>query len=296
MYNLKKLAFDGEHKLDLDSQPCRIKTGKTKEEEQALMDAHLTEISKYQDKLFADKTEGLVILLQGMDAAGKDGLISHVMRGVNPQGVNVYSFKQPAAEELAHDYLWRIARCLPERGKIAIFNRSYYEDVLIVKVHDLYRHQGLPERCLDEIFEKRYEQIRCFEKYLWENGIRVVKLFLHLSKEEQRERLLDRIDDKTKNWKFSLSDVKEREFWDGYQTAYQDAINATASRHAPWYVVPADKKPAARLIASEIILNALKDINPDYPKLTDDMKHVITQCAEQLRQEQKNEKNTDKQP
>ena len=285
MYNVKKLTFDGERKLDLNSQPCRIKAGKSKDTEQALIESHLEDIGKYQDKLYADKTEGLIILLQGMDAAGKDGLVSHVMGGVNPQGVDVYSFKQPSAEELAHDYLWRIVRCLPERGKIAIFNRSYYEDVLVVRVHELYKNQGLPARCLDEIFEKRYEQIRHFEKYLWENGVRVVKIFLHLSKDEQRERLLERIDDKAKNWKFSLSDVKEREFWDDYQRAYEDALNATASPHAPWYVVPADKKSTARLIASEIILNALEAIGPDYPKLSDDMKREITECGEQLRKQ-----------
>jgi len=285
MYNLKKLTFTGEHKLDLLTQPCKIKTGKTKEADQASINANLEEMAKLQDKLYADKTEGLIILLQGMDAAGKDGLISHVMSGVNPQGVDVYSFKEPSAEELAHDYLWRIARRLPERGKIAIFNRSYYEDVLVVKVHELYKHQGLPARCLDEIFEKRYEQIRNFEKYLWENGFRIIKLFLHLSKEEQRDRLLERIDDKAKNWKFSLSDVKEREYWDDYQTAYQDAVNATSAPHAPWYVIPADKKPTARLIASEIILRTLEEINPDYPKLSDELKQEIAACEEQLRKQ-----------
>jgi PPK2 family polyphosphate:nucleotide phosphotransferase len=217
-----------------------------------------------------------------MDAAGKDGLVSHVMGGVNPQGVDVYSFKQPTPRELLHDYMWRVVPYLPERGKIAIFNRSYYEDVLVVRVHELHRQLNLPERCTDDIFCKRYEQIRHFEKYLWENGIRVVKIFLHLSKEEQKKRLLSRIEDKSKNWKFSLADAKERVFWDDYQTAYEDALNATATFHAPWYVIPADKKPAARLIAGEIILCALKNINPAYPELSARQKEELQECGRQL--------------
>ncbi|MCL2775747.1 MAG: polyphosphate kinase 2 family protein [Oscillospiraceae bacterium] len=286
MYNIKDMTFDEDNKINLSDLPCQPDNiTESKEEIQNRMEDNLKEINKYQDKLYAGKTEGVIILLQGMDAAGKDGLVSHVMGGINPQGVDVYSFKSPSAEELAHDYLWRIMPCIPERGKIAIFNRSYYEDVLVVKVHKLYLNQNLPARCLDDIFEARYKQINHFEKYLWENGIRIVKIFLHLSKDEQKKRLLSRINDESKNWKLSMADVKERGFWDDYQSAYQDAINATASHCAPWHIIPADKKPVARLIASEIILRTLKDIDPKYPKLSDDMRKEIKECENTLKSE-----------
>ena len=206
-----------------------------------------------------------------MDAAGKDGAIRHVMSGVNPQGCQVFSFKHPSAEELEHDFLWRTTRRLPERGRIGIFNRSYYEEVLIVRVHpEILRSQGLPDELLDEktIWQERYRSIVDLEKHLHRNGTRIIKFFLHLSKEEQRKRFLERIDEPDKNWKFSLADIEERKFWKHYMKAYEACLSATSTKHAPWYVVPADDKENARLIISQIILDTLKELKMSYPKPT----------------------------
>ncbi len=203
-----------------------------------------------------------------MDAAGKDGAIRHVMSGVNPQGCEVFSFKQPSAEELKHDFLWRTTRCLPERGRIGIFNRSYYAEVLIVRVHpEILRGQGLPDELLDDekIWQERYRSIVDLEEHLHRNGTRIVKIFLHVSKAEQRKRFLERLDEPDKNWKFSASDIHERKYWKRYMTAYEACLSATSTRHAPWHIVPADDKDNARLIVSQIVLDAFKGLRMAYP-------------------------------
>ena len=217
----------------------------------------------------ASNSYALLVIFQAMDAAGKDGMIKHVMSGVNPQGCQIYSFQHPSAEELKHDFLWRCARVLPERGRIGIFNRSYYEEVLIVRVHpEILRGEGVPDaRREEETWEERYQSITDFERHLHRNGTRVLKFFLHISKEEQRRRLLARIDDPEKNWKFSRADIEERRHWEDYMKAYEGCLRATSRRYAPWYVVPADDKPNARLIVSQIIVDTLRGLRLEYPRL-----------------------------
>jgi PPK2 family polyphosphate:nucleotide phosphotransferase len=234
-----------------------------------LMADHVEKLSKRQSVLYAHNRYALLLIFQAMDAAGKDGAIKHVMSGVNPQGCQVFSFKQPSAQELEHDFLWRTTRCLPERGHIGIFNRSYYEEVLIVRVHPEILHgQGLPDELLnsDRFWEHRYRSIVDMERHLHANGTRIIKFFLHLSKEEQRRRFLARIDDPEKNWKFSRADINERERWHKYRQAYETCITATASRTAPWYIVPADDKDNARLIISQVILDTLDQLKMTYPE------------------------------
>jgi PPK2 family polyphosphate:nucleotide phosphotransferase len=231
----------------------------------------MEKLSSLQQLHYASHRYALLLIFQGMDGAGKDGAIRHVMSGVNPEGCEVFSFKQPSAEELEHDFLWRTTCRLPERGRIGIFNRSYYEEVLVVRVHpEILRSQGLPEELRDEkdIWEQRYGSIADLEKHLHRNGTQIVKIFLHLSYEEQRKRFLARIDEPDKNWKFSTSDIHERKYWDHYMKAYEECIQATTSHHAPWYVVPADDKENARLIVSQIVLDALGKLNMAYPKTT----------------------------
>ena len=248
-----------------------------------LIKENIREISSLQSKLYADEKVALLIIFQAMDAGGKDSAIKQVMSGINPQGVKVYNFKQPSSEELSHDYLWRAVKVLPERGKIAIFNRSYYEDVLVVKVHKLYEKLNIAERCKSaDTIEKRYKQIRDFEDYLWENGIVTMKFFLHLSKETQRKRFLERIDNKDKNWKFSEADVREREYWDDYQEAYQSAIESTATEHNPWYIIPADKKWFSRAIISNILLKVMREINPQYPIVSKEQEMMLEESKHQL--------------
>jgi PPK2 family polyphosphate:nucleotide phosphotransferase len=227
------------------------------------------ELTELQDKLYAQDRWSLLLIFQAMDAAGKDGTIKHVMSGVNPQGCQVYSFKQPSPEELDHDFLWRCLRCLPERGRIGIFNRSYYEEVLVVRVHPeiLERQKLPPELVTRRIWEERYQSIRDFERHLARNGTVVLKFFLHVSKAEQKRRFLARLDEPEKNWKFSPSDVAERRHWKEYQHAYQEAIRATAAEHAPWYVVPADHKWFTRLVVAGAVVDALADLGLAYPKL-----------------------------
>lgn len=233
-----------------------------------LLPENLDAMAKRQDALYAENTRGIVVVLQAMDAAGKDGLIKHVFTALNPQGVQVTPFKEPSSLELDHDYLWRIAAALPRRGNIAIFNRSHYEDVLVTRVHRLLRTQPIPKNLLDDgVWKRRFREINHFETYLHDNGFRVVKFFLHVSKEEQKERLLSRIDEKDKNWKFSSSDVRERQYWDDYQHAYEDLIANTSTAKAPWYVVPADRKWYTRYIVSEIFKDLLEEMNPIYPTL-----------------------------
>jgi len=226
-------------------------------------------LSELQDKLYAQDKWAVLLIFQAMDAAGKDGAIKHVMSGVNPQGCQVFSFKSPSSEELDHDYLWRCMKCLPNRGNIGIFNRSYYEEVLIVRVHPGFlAKQRIPPPLLGkDIWAERFEDIRNFEQYLGRNGVVVRKFFLHLSKKEQRRRFLERIDDPMKNWKFSSSDTAERDFWDKYMEAYEEMIRETATKHAPWYVVPADNKWFTRVIVAAAVIEALADLDLGYPKV-----------------------------
>jgi PPK2 family polyphosphate:nucleotide phosphotransferase len=262
-------------KFRSDVKLSDIKTGSTgkfesKKDAEKLLEENIERMAELQDMLYAQNKYALLVIIQAMDTAGKDGTIKHVMSGLNPQGTQVYSFKQPSQEELDHDYLWRAVKNLPERGRIGIFNRSHYEDVLVVRVHNLQVKSQVPEEFLTEdIWKNRFRQIRDFERHLHENGIVTVKLFLHISKEEQTERLIARIDDKAKNWKFSAGDLEERKYWDDYQHCYEDAINETSTDESPWYVIPADKKWFARLAASEIIIQTLEGMKLAYPKITD---------------------------
>ncbi len=237
-------------------------------------------LAEYQARLAAQDTYGVLLVLQGIDAAGKDGTIRHVMSGVNPQGVNVHSFKVPSPEELAHDYLWRCAKDLPARGEIGIFNRSHYEEVLVARVHpENLSRERLPPRALGPgLWTRRYREINDWERYLSDNGFVIVKLFLNLSKEEQRVRFLQRIDVPEKNWKFSASDVRERARWDDYQTAFSDMLSSTSTSWAPWYVIPADHKWYARICASAVLADALTRINPQYPALSKQVKRELLEA------------------
>jgi PPK2 family polyphosphate:nucleotide phosphotransferase len=251
----------------------KIKTDDTlgissKKDSLKLLKKNIERMRELQAKLYVQDKYSLLIIFQAMDAAGKDGTIKHVMSGLNPQGTQVFSFKQPSKEELDHDYLWRINKALPERGRIGIFNRSHYEEVLVVRVHDLVKYQKIPDKFNNnKIWKQRYQQINDFEKYLYENGIIILKFFLHVSKKEQKERFLKRIENPAKNWKFSMGDIEERKYWNDYQKAYQEAISSTSKKHAPWYVIPADKKWFMRLAISEIIVKEMKKLKPDFPKL-----------------------------
>jgi PPK2 family polyphosphate:nucleotide phosphotransferase len=259
-------------RVDLSRWPTTVKpVFKSNEQCDKLLREHVEELSSLQRLYYASNRYALLLIFQGMDAAGKDGVIRHVLSGINPQGCEVSSFKQPSAEELEHDFLWRTTRRLPERGQIGVFNRSYYEEVLVVRVHpEILRSQGLSEELRDEktIWEERYRSIVDSEKHLYRNGTRIVKFFLHLSQEEQRKRFLARIDDPEKNWKFSLADIHERKYWKQYVKAYEACLSATSTRHAPWYVVPADDKDNERLIVSRIVLDALKELKMAYPRTT----------------------------
>jgi PPK2 family polyphosphate:nucleotide phosphotransferase len=270
--NAKDFRVRPGEKVKLTEWPTMVKpVCKSTKEYQKLLEEHVAELSSLQRLLYASNRYALLLTFQGMDAAGKDGAIRHVMSGVNPQGCQVSSFKQPSADELEHDFLWRTTRRLPERGQIGIFNRSYYEEVLVVRVHpEILRSQGLSEELRDEktIWEGRYRSIVDLESHLYRNGTRTVKIFLHLSREEQRKRFLERIDEPDKNWKFSLSDIHERKYWKDYMKAYAACLNATSTQHAPWYVVPADYKENARLIVSQIVLDALNELKMAYPKTT----------------------------
>ncbi len=259
-FRLKDYRPDDTHHLNSKDKP----------EAKRLLEQSVQMLSDLQQVLYAQGEWGLLLVFQAMDAAGKDGTIKHVMSGVNPQGVDVHSFKSPSTEELAHDFLWRTNRCMPPRGKIGIFNRSYYEEVLVVRVHPEYlQKQRLPDSVRGDHFWKgRYEDIASFERYLARNGIAVCKFFLHLSKEEQKRRFMDRLNNKEKNWKFSAADLKERKYWDEYQDAYEKMICQTATEHAPWVVVPADNKWFSRLLVVATIVATLDRMNLKYPKVT----------------------------
>jgi PPK2 family polyphosphate:nucleotide phosphotransferase len=258
-------------KVDLDAWPTVTKPlYKSKKDYKKRLAEQVEELSSLQALHYASNRYAVLVILQAMDAAGKDGAIRHVMSGVNPQGCQVFSFKQPSATELEHDFLWRTTRSLPERGRIGIFNRSYYEEVLVVRVHPKILHaEGLPNALVDaNIWHGRYRSIVDFEHHLHRNGTQVVKVFLHLSKREQRKRFLARIDDPNKNWKFSLADVQERKLWDRYRSAYEECLGATSTKGAPWYVVPADDKENARLIVADILLDVFEGLKMSYPKPT----------------------------
>jgi PPK2 family polyphosphate:nucleotide phosphotransferase len=257
-------------KVNLEKWPTLVRpVYKSKKKYKKLLQEHVEALSALQRLHYASNRYAVLLIFQAMDAAGKDGAIRHVMSGINPQGCQVFSFKHPSATELDHDFLWRTTQSLPERGRIGIFNRSYYEEVLIVRVHpEILRSEGLPAQSVDEndVWQGRYRSIVDLENHLHRNGTRIIKFFLHLSKDEQRRRFLERIDDPDKNWKFSLADVEERKYWKEYMKAYQECLGATSTESAPWYVVPADDKENARLIISKIVLDVFKGLNMSYPK------------------------------
>lgn len=259
-------------KFKLSEYPTTVKPFfKSKKHYHKQLNEGVEELSELQRMHYASNRHAILLIFQAMDAAGKDGAIRHVMSGINPQGCQVFSFKQPSAEELEHDFLWRTTRRLPERGRIGIFNRSYYEEVLIVRVHpEILRGQGLPAELIAEqaIWENRYQSIVDFEAHLNRNSTKIIKFFLHLSKDEQRKRFIARIDEPDKNWKFSLADIRERKHWDDYMNAYEACLKATSTAHAPWYVIPADDKKNARLIISQIILDSMKELKMSYPTVS----------------------------
>jgi PPK2 family polyphosphate:nucleotide phosphotransferase len=263
-----------------------LKSG-DKPEAKRLTEEGIALLSEMQDKLYAQSNWGLLLIFQAMDAAGKDSTIKHVMSGVNPQGVEVHAFKEPSSEELAHDFLWRTNCCLPARGKIGIFNRSYYEEVLVVRVHpELLEKERIPmELRGDHFWKSRYEDINAFENYLTRNGIAIRKFFLNLSKKEQKRRFLERLDNPEKNWKFSATDVKERKYWDDYQSAYEKMIRNTASECAPWVVVPADNKWFSRLLVVATVVDALSEMNLEYPKVSEEKLAELKTARRELERE-----------
>jgi PPK2 family polyphosphate:nucleotide phosphotransferase len=284
--NTKRFRVPPGKNVKLAQWPTLVKPFcKTKEEYENLLGKNREQLGALQELHYACDRYALLLIFQGMDSAGKDGAIAHVMSGVNPQGCEVSSFKQPSAEELQHDFLWRATCRLPECGKIGIFNRSYYEEVLVVRVHpELLLNEGLADEMKDQktLWEERYRSIVDLEKHLYRNRTRIVKIFLHLSKEEQRTRFLARIDDAGKNWKFSLADIKERQYWSDYQKAYEACLQATSTRQAPWYVVPADDKKNARLIIARIVLDALEDLKLTHPKTTAKHRAELLSIRKQL--------------
>ncbi|MBS1793082.1 MAG: polyphosphate kinase 2 family protein [Acidobacteria bacterium] len=276
-------------KFELDKHPTDF-TGDYRDKTEAVEDLekNVARLAALQDVLYAQNEHALLIIFQAMDAAGKDGAIKHVMSGLNPQGCQVFSFKQPSAEELDHDYLWRCAKNTPERGRIGIFNRSYYEEVLVVRVHpEILRNQPLPEHIKNDknIWQKRFGQIRHFEDYLAENGVHVLKFFLNVSKDEQKERFLARIEEKEKNWKFSAGDAKERAFWKDYMKAYEEAIEATSTEKSPWFIIPADKKWFTRAAVAEIIVKKLESLDLKYPTVTAEHRQELLKAKEMLENE-----------
>jgi PPK2 family polyphosphate:nucleotide phosphotransferase len=269
-----------------DFDPAYTANFKSRKEATAKLERDIGRLRKYQDTLYAQDTHALLVIFQAMDAAGKDGTIEHVMSGINPQGTQVYSFKSPSAEELDHDYLWRCHKAIPERGRIGIFNRSYYEEVLIVRVHpEILHSQRLSPDSLKGIWKKRFQQINCFERYLVENGIQVLKFFLNVSREEQKRRFLARIEQPEKNWKFSLSDAKERTYWDDYMKAYEEAFKHTSTRWAPWHVIPADNKWFTHVAVADLIIAKLKSLKLSYPRVSEQHKQELLRAKEALEKE-----------
>jgi len=267
-----------------DWDPADTTGVKNKKDAQDVLDAREGVLNHLQEKLYAQDRWALLIVLQALDAAGKDGVIKHVMSGVNPQGCDVHAFKSPSNEELNHDYLWRSHKCIPERGKIGIFNRSYYEEVLVVRVHPTFlRAERLPDRLVTKhIWEQRYKDVNAFEEYLARNGVVIRKFFLHVSKDEQKKRFLERLEDPKKNWKFSMADVTERGFWNDYQEAYEEMIQNTAKKHSPWYVVPADNKWFSQLIVASAIIQALNELDLAFPDVEKEKKKELGAVRESL--------------
>ena len=267
-----------------DHETAYTGTFKDKSEAQEKLQRDIERMATLQELLYAQNIYSLLLIFQAMDAAGKDSVIKHVMSGVNPQGCQVFSFKTPSEEELDHDFLWRTTKALPERGRIGIFNRSYYEEVLIVRVHpELLQRQRLPpEERNEHIWRKRFEDINNFERYLSRNGTVILKFFLHISKKEQKKRFLERIEDPSKNWKFSMADVKERASWDDYMRAYEEMLGNTSTAWAPWYVIPADRKWFTRVAVAEIIVSTLESLNLQYPPLTDERRQELLRAKEML--------------
>jgi PPK2 family polyphosphate:nucleotide phosphotransferase len=273
--DLDRLTVSNGIRFDLSACDPGMTSGITsKDRAQAIIDRDISQLAELQGKLYAQDTYGVLLIFQAMDAAGKDGVIEHVMSGVNPQGCQVFSFKAPSAEELDHDFLWRTTRCLPERGRIGIFNRSYYEETLVVRVHPQFlQAQRIPPSLVTRhVWKERYEDINAFERHLTRNGFLIKKFFLNVSKEVQRQRFLSRLEEPEKNWKFSLADAKERGYWDQYMNAYQDMLRHTSTKWAPWIVVPSDHKWFARLVVASAIVDALTSIDPRYPRVDDEKK------------------------
>ncbi|HED30558.1 MAG TPA: polyphosphate kinase 2 family protein [Prosthecochloris aestuarii] len=270
----------------LGEVPTRVgKVYNSKDEYKSMLKRHVSELAELQRIHYADNRYAVLLIFQAMDAAGKDSVIRHVMSGVNPQGCQVFSFKHPSANELEHDFLWRTNCALPERGRIGIFNRSYYEEVLIVRVHpEILQGQQIPEDLLNgnDVWKSRFQSINNMEHHLYHNGTRIVKFFLHLSKEEQRKRFLSRIDEPEKNWKFSVADIEERRFWDDYMHAYEECLSHTSTERAPWYIVPADDKKNARLIVSSIILETFCSLNMSYPETSPDRREELLKIRDML--------------
>ena len=273
-----------------DRDPADTAGFKSRKEAGERLREGIQRLRALQERLYAYDRWALLLVFQAMDAAGKDSTIEHVMSGVNPQGCQVYSFKQPSAEELDHDYLWRTNKCLPERGRIGVFNRSYYEEVLVVRVHQgILAAEKLPTEVVDkDIWKHRYKDIAAYERYLARNGTAIVKFFLHVSKGEQRRRFLARLDEPEKNWKFSLSDVKEREHWDKYMEAYEDMLAETSTEHAPWYVIPADHKWFMRMAVADIVVGTLETLKPEFPTITEEKRRELEAARKVLEQEEAN--------
>jgi len=273
---------------DIDPADTGGLSKESKEESDLLLLHSTQQLAELQDKLYAQNRWALLLIFQAMDAAGKDGTIKHVMSGVNPEGCQVFSFKSPSVEELDHDYLWRTTKCMPARGRIGIFNRSYYEEVLVVRVHpEMLEAERLPEGCIkkgnkDDIWKQRFEDISAFERYATRNGTAIRKFFLHLSKEEQKRRFLARLDEPEKNWKFSDSDVRERSFWNDYQRNYEEMIRHTSCKDAPWIVVPADNKWFARLVVSSVIVQALEEMKLTYPEVSSEKRRALAAARQEL--------------
>ena len=285
LVTIKDFRVPEEEKVKLSKWPTRIEPYfSSAAEYKKILSVRVKQISDLQQMMAAHDRYALLLIFQGMDGSGKDGAISHVMSGINPQGCQVYSFKQPSTLELHHDFLWRALCRLPERGRIGIFNRSYYEEVLVVRIHpDILAKQNLPDDCLHKnVWQERYESILDWEKHLHRNGTRIVKFFLHMSKDEQRKRFLERIDNPEKNWKFSSADIAERHYWDDYMQAFGECLSATSTKHAPWYVIPADDKPTARLIISEIILETMKKLKMSYPETDKQRREDLLQIRKTL--------------
>ena len=284
--NIERYRVKEGEKVDLSqyATACNIDVDKKKVKKE-WMPRVMEELNGWQEKLYADNHYGIIIVLQAMDAAGKDGTVKHVFAQLNPAGVHVTSFKQPSVEEKDHDYMWRINKALPGRGEIGIFNRSHYEEVVVARIHNLIKSDGMPEKLVrKDIWETRYRQICDWERYLSENGFPMVKIFLHLSKDEQKKRLIDRILTKQKNWKFDMSDIEERQYWNRYQKVYGEVLSATSTKYAPWYIVPADDKWYTRYVVAQIVLKELKAINPKFPKLSPEVEKQLARFRQLLKE------------